>query len=220
MRVSGDLLARSGWPRGRSGAAAAGVVVLLLCVGLVGGVSSAGASGARPDAGKTPYAAPTPGPEPTPTPTPTPTFEAIAQKKAPASAAVAAAPAPPPRRTPSAGVGGGSESSDVLAYTNAERANAGLGGLGRNGTLVSSACSWAAHMAASGDFSHSSNPGGFRAWGENIASGYGSASAVVAGWMGSSGHRANILNGGYTQMGACYADSASGTRYWVQQFGA
>ena len=108
----------------------------------------------------------------------------------------------------------------MLRLTNAERAAAGLGGLSRNGTLVSLACGWAVQMAASGNFAHSGYPGGFRAWGENIAAGYGSASAVVAGWMGSPGHRANILNGGYTQMGACSADSADGTRYWVQQFAA
>lgn len=181
----------------------------------------------RPEAEKFP-GQPIDTPTPAPTPAPVATFDALPPKGAPAAVTIAAVPAPPPaRRAPSGGAGGGaapggggSESSDVLANTNAERANAGIGALARNATLVSLACSWAAHMASSGTFAHSTYPGGFRAWGENIAAGYGSASAVVAGWMGSTGHKANILNGGYTQMGACYADSASGKRYWVQQFGA
>lgn len=129
----------------------------------------------------------------------------------------AAPPPPPPPPPPPAA----SESGDVLAHTNAQRANAGLGALSRNGSLVSYACTWAAQLAArDSGLAHSSYPGGFSAWAENVASGYGSASSVVDGWMGSSGHRTNMLNAAYTQMGACTAVGASGTRYWVQQFGS
>jgi uncharacterized protein YkwD len=52
-------------------------------------------------------------------------------------------------------------------------------------------------------------------WGENVAAGYTSASSVVAGWMGSSGHRANILNPAFTQIGVASATAADGTRYWT-----
>ena len=52
-------------------------------------------------------------------------------------------------------------------------------------------------------------------WGENVAAGYGSASSVVDGWMNSSGHRANILNGAFTQIGVAVAYSADGTAYWT-----
>ena len=42
-------------------------------------------------------------------------------------------------------------------------------------------------------------------WGENIAAGYASPEAVMSGWMNRSGHRANILNCNYTEIGVGYA---------------
>jgi uncharacterized protein YkwD len=39
---------------------------------------------------------------------------------------------------------------------------------------------------------------------ENIAAGYSSPAAVIAGWMGSSGHRANILSTTYRELGVGY----------------
>ena len=117
--------------------------------------------------------------------------------------------------------GGSSYGSGVLGETNRNRAANGLGLLVNNETLISAACSWAQSLAASDSgLSHSSNPGGFSWWGENVAYGYNSASSVVAGWMASPGHKANILKSQYTKMGSCSAVAASGTKYWVQQFGA
>lgn len=55
----------------------------------------------------------------------------------------------------------------------------------------------------------------FRTAGENIAYGYRTPQAVVNGWMNSSGHRANILNSSYTQIGVGYV--ANG-HYWTQMF--
>lgn len=55
----------------------------------------------------------------------------------------------------------------------------------------------------------------FRSAGENIAKGYATPQAVVNGWMNSSGHRANILNAGYTHIGVGYV---SGGNYWTQMF--
>lgn len=55
----------------------------------------------------------------------------------------------------------------------------------------------------------------FRSAGENIAKGYASPQAVVNGWMNSSGHRANILNPGYTHIGVGFV---SGGNYWTQMF--
>lgn len=57
-------------------------------------------------------------------------------------------------------------------------------------------------------------------WGENVAAGFGSADSVVEGWMNSSGHRANILNGAYTQIGVAVAYSADGTPYWTMVLAA
>jgi uncharacterized protein YkwD len=48
------------------------------------------------------------------------------------------------------------------------------------------------------------------AWAENIGWGYNSAEAVMNGWMNSSGHKANIMNTSYTQIGCSYLDSAGG----------
>ena len=55
----------------------------------------------------------------------------------------------------------------------------------------------------------------YKSAGENIAKGYAIPQAVVNGWMNSSGHRANILNAGYTHIGVGYV---SGGNYWTQMF--
>ena len=55
----------------------------------------------------------------------------------------------------------------------------------------------------------------FRTAGENIAYGYATPQKVVDGWMNSSGHRANILNASYTQIGVGYVAQGN---YWTQMF--
>lgn len=55
----------------------------------------------------------------------------------------------------------------------------------------------------------------FRTAGENIAKGYTTPQAVVNGWMNSSGHKANILNANYTQIGVGYVSQG---HYWTQMF--
>lgn len=55
----------------------------------------------------------------------------------------------------------------------------------------------------------------YRSAGENIAKGYATPQAVVNGWMNSTGHRANILNAGYTHIGVGYV---AGGNYWTQMF--
>jgi uncharacterized protein YkwD len=88
-------------------------------------------------------------------------------------------------------------------------------------------------MARRNYFSHTgkdrSDPGrraqraGYR-WtqiGENIAAGQGSPEDVVAGWLASPGHCANIMGRDFREMGAAYAigrDSEAGI-YWTQMFG-
>lgn len=137
-----------------------------------------------------------------------------------AAAAAAASRRSGTARSGGGGGGGGAPSNAVLSATNAQRAANGVAALAWSGTLASYSCSWASRLAASDSgLSHSGFPGGFRTWGENVAYGYGSASGVVKGWMDSPGHRANILNAAFTSMGACSATAASGTIYWVQQFG-
>lgn len=60
----------------------------------------------------------------------------------------------------------------------------------------------------------------YGAAGENIAGGQPSPEGVVASWMYSPGHRANILNENFTRIGvACYySPSSSWTYNWVQIF--
>jgi uncharacterized protein YkwD len=139
---------------------------------------------------------------------------APAQAAAPArTPARAPAPAPPPAPAPAPVA---ITVPEVLALVNGERANAGLAPLAANASLNSASAAHASWMSANGVLQHSTFPGGWHAWGENIAQGYGSAASVVAGWMGSPGHRANILNPAYSQMGIGYVAAGN---YWCQQFG-
>ena len=55
----------------------------------------------------------------------------------------------------------------------------------------------------------------YRTAGENIAYGQRTPAAVVDAWMNSSGHRANILNASYTQIGVGYCATGN---YWTQMF--
>lgn len=60
-----------------------------------------------------------------------------------------------------------------------------------------------------------------QAWGENIAAGYDSEEEVMAGWLASAGHCANLMSSAFTQMGAADASNPASTfgRYWTQNFG-
>lgn len=56
---------------------------------------------------------------------------------------------------------------------------------------------------------------------ENIAAGYATASAVVTGWMNSTGHCNNIMNATLKHLGTgyYYAPSSTYKHYWTQDFG-
>lgn len=58
----------------------------------------------------------------------------------------------------------------------------------------------------------------WKGYGENIAKGYTSSEAVVDGWLSSQGHRANIVNNQFTNIGSGYATDNNGTTYWVHLF--
>ncbi len=116
----------------------------------------------------------------------------------------------------------------VLSLVNEERAREGLSALSLNTSLSGAASVRAAEIQTS--FSHT-RPGGkdfstvlkessisYRAAGENIAYGQTSAQKVMNDWMNSAGHRANILNASYTEIGIAHVKSPSGTDYWVQLF--
>jgi uncharacterized protein YkwD len=59
---------------------------------------------------------------------------------------------------------------------------------------------------------------GYGAAGENIAMGQSSPQNVVNDWMNSEGHKANILNSNYKNIGVGVAMDNNGSLYWVQMF--
>jgi uncharacterized protein YkwD len=102
--------------------------------------------------------------------------------------------------------------SAVIARTNAARARSGLPPLAADGQLMNGARNHARWMARNRNLSHGSGVT------ENIGMGQTSASEAVTSWMQSSGHRANIMDGGHTRIGVAMAHSPDGTAYWCQQF--
>ena len=120
-----------------------------------------------------------------------------------------------------------SDADGVFAQTNEERAARGLPRLARDPTLDAAATAWARHMADTGTFAHSTNtwrqtqarPGWTMCCAENIAAGYTSATSVTTAWMGSSGHRANILGSASAiGVGHVYVAGSAYGDYWVQIF--
>jgi uncharacterized protein YkwD len=59
----------------------------------------------------------------------------------------------------------------------------------------------------------------YRLAGENIAWNYRSAEDVMEGWMTSAGHRANILNAGFREIGVGVRYNNRGEPYYCQVFG-
>lgn len=56
-------------------------------------------------------------------------------------------------------------------------------------------------------------------WGENVAAGQANCDVVVRAWMNSPGHRANILNPKFTNIGVAAKKSTKGTIFWTMDFG-
>lgn len=128
---------------------------------------------------------------------------------------------------PSGGASVSSYEQQVVALVNAERAKYGLAALTLDETLCSYARVKSQDMHDQGYFSHTSPTYGspfdmmrsfgvsYRSAGENIAMGYSTPEAVVAAWMNSAGHRANILSANYTTLGVGYVEDGG---YWTQWF--
>jgi len=95
--------------------------------------------------------------------------------------------------------------SAVIGSINASRADAGLAGLADNPQLDVKADAWAQHLLAICDLEHSrlqdGAPSDWRKLGENVGYG-GSIDQVHTAYMKSPGHRANILDPAYNQVGA------------------
>ena len=112
---------------------------------------------------------------------------------------------------------------DTAQRINAERAARGIAALEISTVLGGKARVKSQDMAENGYFSHTSPTYGspftmmrslgvsYTSAGENIAKGYTSAEDVVAAWMASPSHRANLLASRYVTVGIGYADG-----YWAQ----
>lgn len=116
--------------------------------------------------------------------------------------------------------------SEMLELCNQQRRANGKPDLTLNKTLCANAAVRAEEISRDDWFSHQRPDGtmcftavtvDYMTCGENIAYGTRTASATVAAWMDSPGHRANILSDEFTQAGfGCY--ELDGVRYWTQFF--
>lgn len=126
---------------------------------------------------------------------------------------------------------GGSQDAyadQVVRLVNEERAKAGLAALKVHTKAESAALLRAKEIERS--FSHTRPNGSgfstvltsagisFKSAGENIAYGQKTPAAVMSDWMNSSGHRANILNSGFTSIAVGHYQNSAGVDYWVQLF--
>jgi len=123
----------------------------------------------------------------------------------------------------------------LLAGTNAKRQEAGLGALTLNSTLSVAAANKAADMFSKNYWAHNS-PIGSTPWdfitgagyhytvaGENLAKNFSNSQGVVDAWMASPSHRANLLKGGYRDVGFAVVNgtlNGEETTLVIQMFGA
>ncbi|OZA12210.1 MAG: hypothetical protein B7Y02_07680 [Rhodobacterales bacterium 17-64-5] len=134
---------------------------------------------------------------------------------------------------------GGAE-DQVLAAVNKARAGAGCSALSLNAKLVAAARIHAKAMAEQNFFGHASKNGGkfsnrikaqgyrFSKVAENIGAGQSSAAGIMESWLGSAGHRKNILDCDLTETGIAVVyqpddkplkgQSFAMKYYWVQVF--
>ena len=125
--------------------------------------------------------------------------------------------------------------NEVLRLVNIERANVGVAPLVLDEALCNAANMRAIEMDCTGVFGHKRpndhscfevydicNVEWWNACGENIAAGQATPEDVMKSWLGSAGHKANILSPEYTKMGLGYSNSGCGageySYYWAQEF--
>lgn len=119
---------------------------------------------------------------------------------------------------------------EVIRLVNVERKKAGQPELIKNDELINVSRMKSQDFVDNNYFSHNSPVYGspfdmlrsfgirYSAAGENIASGQRTAAEAMNHWMNSSGHRANILNTSFNQIGVGVARDNNGNLYWTQMF--
>ena len=137
-------------------------------------------------------------------------------------------PTPPPTHTalpptPTSGIcnpsGNGGLESSLIQLINQERQSRGIGTLSQQSQLAAAARVHSEDMACNDFVSHTGSDGSlpwdralsqgynYSAIAENIFAGSSSAQSIFNGWMNSTGHRNNMLNPTYTEIGVGY-------QYW------
>ncbi|MCJ8013675.1 CAP domain-containing protein [Paenibacillus sp. KQZ6P-2] len=128
-------------------------------------------------------------------------------------------------QTPGAQKDSSQYAQQVLDLVNQERSKAGLSSLSMNDQLAKMAMAKAEDMYNNNYFDHNSPTYGspfdmmkqygitYNTAGENIAKGQTSPSQVMKDWMNSPGHKANILNNSYKNIGIAFYNNE-----WVQEF--
>ncbi len=123
--------------------------------------------------------------------------------------------------------------AQLLQLLNAERQKIGAPPLRISSQLAQAAQRHADDMAKNNFLSHEGSDGStmesriqetgyaFSAIAENVAGGQPTPESVIQTWLNSSGHRRNMLNPEYTEIGIGYATNSSSqyTHYWTQVFG-
>jgi uncharacterized protein YkwD len=180
-------------------------------------------------------AAPTASPPARPSASPRPATKSATPTRSPRRTATARTTTPArgsSGSTRSAATGDAALEDQVTVLVNQERAKASCDPVRSDERLRTAARGHSRDMATNDYFSHTAPNGstfvdrvaaaGYpreQAGGENIAMGYRTPAAVMAGWMDSDGHRANILNCDFEAIGVGLARDSNGTAYWTQVFG-
>ncbi|MFE2227736.1 CAP domain-containing protein [Streptomyces kronopolitis] len=146
----------------------------------------------------------------------------------PAAGAAKAAAASPSKSTAKASASASGDTAQVVKLVNDERGKAGCAPLKVNAELTKAAQDHSKDMAGHKNMSHTgsdgSSPGdritragySWGAYGENVAYGYSSPESVMKGWMNSPGHKRNILDCSFKEIGVGHAQPGD---YWTQDFG-
>lgn len=142
------------------------------------------------------------------------------------------APPPPSTTAPPAPSEAEALAAEVVRLANLERVAAGRSALTVHPAVTAAAVAHSQDQASRQRMGHTGSDGSsagdrltragyaWRTWGENVAVGQRTAADVVGAWMGSSGHRANILNASFTTIGIGVVTGTDGRRYWTMVLAA
>lgn len=135
-----------------------------------------------------------------------------------------------PENKPESNASFSAQQQEVLNLVNQERAKVGAKPLTLNKELSNVATTKSQDMINKNYFDHTSPTYGspfdmmkqfgisYRTAGENIAMGQRTPAEVMNSWMNSEGHRKNILNPNFTELGVGIAKASNGQLYWTQMF--